>query len=44
MTDYSNIKVKPETFEMLKENKPDGVTWDRYLRSAVNTWDGMRDI
>ena len=27
-----NIKVDPETFDALKESKPEGVTWDYYLR------------
>ena len=32
---YKNIKVAPDTFEELRKNKPDGVTWDHYLRSEV---------
>lgn len=28
----TSITVKDETFEMLKRNKPDGVTWDYYLK------------
>lgn len=32
MTDSrKNIKVSESTFEELKEEKPDGVTWDYYL-------------
>lgn len=32
MTDgRRNIKVSTDTFEMLKADKPDGVTWDYYL-------------
>jgi hypothetical protein len=27
-----NIKVHDDTFTMLKDDKPDGVTWDYYLR------------
>jgi len=26
-----NIKVSKEAFEELKDEKPPGVTWDRYL-------------
>lgn len=29
---YKNIKVKEDTFEELRDNKPDGVSWDFYLR------------
>jgi len=36
MTDErKNIKVGEETFESLKENKPDGWTWDYYLESLA---------
>ena len=31
MTKRKNIKVKPETFEQLKKEKPDGVDWSYYL-------------
>jgi len=31
MPEYQNIKVTPSVFERLKRNKPDGVTWSRYL-------------
>jgi len=32
MTDNrANIKVDRETFDRLKDDKPDGVTWDYYL-------------
>ena len=32
MTDTrKNIKVKPETFEQIDAEKPEGVTWDYYL-------------
>jgi len=44
MTDRKNIKVKPDTFKQLQDMKPEGVTWDRFLKQAANTWDGMRDI
>lgn len=30
--DRRNIKLKPGTFNVLKNDKPDGVTWDYYLR------------
>lgn len=32
-----NIKVSPETFEQLSEEKPDGVTWDYYLTEIRTT-------
>lgn len=28
----ASITVDRETFEMLRRNKPDGVTWDYHLR------------
>jgi len=31
MSGRKNIKVSEETFDKLKEEKPDGVTWDYYL-------------
>lgn len=31
MSGRKNIKVSQETFEKLKADKPDGVTWDYYL-------------
>lgn len=31
MSDRKNLKVRPETFEELIADKPDGVTWDYYL-------------
>ena len=27
-----NLKISEDTFEALKDSKPDGVTWDYYLR------------
>jgi hypothetical protein len=33
--DYKNIKVKPATFKELQADKPDGVTWDYYLKTLV---------
>lgn len=30
--DRKNLKVSEDTFEVLKESKPGGVTWDYYLR------------
>lgn len=38
MSDRKNLKVKPETFEELKAQKPEGVTWDYYL-TEVRTVD-----
>ena len=29
--DRRNIKVSADTFDQLKADKPDGVTWDYYL-------------
>jgi len=29
--DRKNLKVSKETFDQLKAEKPDGVTWDYYL-------------
>lgn len=31
MPDYKNLRIREDTFQMLKRNKPDGVTWDYYL-------------
>lgn len=31
-----NIKVSEETFEELSNDKPDGVTWDRYLSDMLH--------
>jgi hypothetical protein len=33
--DRRNIKLNSEAFERLKEQKPDGVTWDYYLLSML---------
>lgn len=33
MSDYKNIKVKPEEWEQLRDDKPSGVTWTRYLKT-----------
>lgn len=30
-----NLKVSEETFEILKESKPSGVTWDYHLQELV---------
>jgi len=38
MSGRKNIKVSEETFEQLKAEKPDGVTWDYYL-TEVRTID-----
>jgi len=27
-----NLKISEDTFSILKESKPEGVTWDYYLR------------
>lgn len=35
MTEYSNIKIAPETFQELQEQKPEGMTWDLFLRQEV---------
>lgn len=32
MSDRKNLKVDPETFNRLSEDKADGMTWDLYLR------------
>ena len=40
MTDTrKNIKVHPETFEELKEEMPNGVTWDYYLTNVRTVGD-----
>lgn len=31
----SRIPVKPSTFELAKEQKDDGETWDKFLRDRV---------
>lgn len=31
MTEYKTINPKADTYEMLDEDKPNGVTWDHYL-------------
>ena len=31
MSNRRNLKVSDETFQQLKADKPDGVTWDYYL-------------
>lgn len=36
MTDRKNLKISPETFDLLKDDKPDGVTWDYYLQQLVD--------
>jgi len=37
--EYRNIKVKPETFDELRENKPDGVSWDfNMLRNLCSSY------
>jgi len=33
--EYKHIAVRPETKEQLDEQKPEGVTWDRYLRTGI---------
>jgi len=33
--DRRNLKLHSEAFERLKEQKPDGVTWDYYLLSML---------
>ncbi len=30
-----NIKVSEETFEKLRERKPEGVTWDYWFQTVV---------
>lgn len=32
MTERKNLKVTKETYDLLKEDKPSGVTWDYYLQ------------
>jgi len=36
---YKHIAVKPETKEQLDEVKPEGVTWDRWMRQQLLTDD-----
>jgi hypothetical protein len=31
MADRKNLKLDPETFELISTKKPDGMTWDLYL-------------
>jgi hypothetical protein len=33
MSDYKNIKVDPDEWKQLREDKPSGVTWTRYLKT-----------
>lgn len=33
MADYKNLKINPDTFDTLQSDKPDGVTWDHYLKN-----------
>jgi hypothetical protein len=32
MTDRKNLKVDPKTFEVISSKKPEGMTWNLYLR------------
>jgi hypothetical protein len=32
MADRKNLKIDPETFELISRKKPEGMTWDLYLR------------
>jgi hypothetical protein len=32
MPDRKNLKIDPETFELISRKKPEGMTWDLYLR------------
>lgn len=41
--DRRNIKVSADTFEMLKRNKPDGVTWDYHLKQLQYATDEVAD-
>jgi len=35
----TSLTVNDETFAALKRNKPDGVTWDYYLRELLEATD-----
>jgi len=35
MPDYKRPPLQPETYELLKERKPDGVTFDHYVRQLM---------
>lgn len=35
------IPVKPDTKELVKERKADGVTYDHYLRTLMGVEDGV---
>ena len=38
MSDRKNIKLSEDTFEELQALKPEGVTWDRFLKQAGKAW------
>lgn len=33
---YKRPPLKPETYNLLKEQKPDGVTFDHYIRQLMD--------
>lgn len=39
----TSITVNDETLDYVKGVKPDGVTWDYFLRQAANAWDAAGD-
>jgi len=39
MPEYKRPPVTPETKELIDERKPDGVSYDFFLRHAVQTMD-----
>lgn len=43
MGERKNLKISEGTFEMLKRNKPDGVTWDYYLEQLQYATDAEED-
>ena len=38
MPEYKNIKARPQTFERLRDAKPEGVTWDRWLTMLADDY------
>lgn len=37
MTEYKTINPKEDTYETLAEDKPEGVTWDHYLKELYRS-------
>lgn len=37
MTEYKTINAKEGTYQTLDEDKPEGVTWDHYLKELYRS-------